>query len=252
MREYYDEFRREISLETDYQREALLLGNYRRLLAPFSGVVAPEVVEERSTRRVLTLTLLRGATLAQFASSEATNEARMRVSAQLIQSIYGPFLTGGEIHADPHPGNFLITAEGKLAVLDFGSIKTFSPGFTGACRDFFRAALSRAPVDLVSSVRAAGFRIELEEPEAQALLQGIFKVTMRPVQSHNYDYAADTISRDMRELAVEQRNALLRVRPPAEGIMFARAIAGCAQNLRALGARGDFRSVYEGLLPLLP
>jgi len=40
----------------------------------------------------------------------------------------------------------------------------------------------------------------------------------------------------------------LRVRPPAEAVMLGRAVSGCAQNLRALGARGDVRAVYLRLI----
>jgi predicted unusual protein kinase regulating ubiquinone biosynthesis (AarF/ABC1/UbiB family) len=252
VREYYDEFRREVSLETDYQREALLCAQYRKLLRAFPEVLTPEVVESHSTRRVLTLTYVAGRTLQQFATSAADNEARMRVSRQLVHSIYGPFLIGGEVHADPHPGNFLVTDEGRLAVLDFGSVKAFSPGFVGACRRFFRRSLESSEVDLLEAVLAAGFRVELEAPLAQEVLRQIWTITRRPVAGEWYDYGTDTSSRALRELALERRGEFLRLRPPAEGIMFARAIGGCAQNLRALGARGNFRQVYRDLLPLLP
>jgi len=43
----------------------------------------------------------------------------------------------------------------------------------------------------------------------------------------------------------------LKVRPPSEGVMFIRAFGGLHQNLRLLGARGDFRPFYRSLLPLL-
>jgi predicted unusual protein kinase regulating ubiquinone biosynthesis (AarF/ABC1/UbiB family) len=252
VREYYDEFRREISLETDYQREALLLAHYRRLLAPFPGVLTPEVVESHSTRKVLCLTYVPGQTLSAFTSSDASNDERMKVSRLLIQAIYGPFLIGGEVHADPHPGNFLVTDDGRLAVLDFGSVKAFSPGFVAANRAFFRASMANRPVNLLEAVKDAGFRIELEDDVARALLDEIHVIARKPVDDEQYDYGADRSSREFRELAVRRRLELLRLRPPAEGVMFARAIAGCAQNLRALGAHGPFRAVYRELVPLIP
>jgi hypothetical protein len=52
----------------------------------------------------------------------------------------------------------------------------------------------------------------------------------------------------MRALGMRRTLDFLRIRPPAEAVMLGRAVGGCAQNLRALGARGDFRSVYARLL----
>jgi predicted unusual protein kinase regulating ubiquinone biosynthesis (AarF/ABC1/UbiB family) len=252
MREYADEFRREVSLETDYQREALACTHYGKLLAPFPDILTPTVVESRSTRRVLTLTYVRGQNLQQFATSSASNASRLRVSRHLVDAIYGPFLLGGEIHADPHPGNFLVTDDERLVVLDFGSVKAFSPGFVAACRRFFRASLESSQVDLLAAVQEAGFRIELEEPVARDMLAEIWSITRGPVAGEDYDYGSDTSSRALRDLALRRRGDLLRLRPPAEGTMFARAIAGCAQNLRSLGARGNFRAIYRELLPICP
>ena len=251
-REYYEEFRREIALETDYEREALHARQYRGWVARFPDLVVPEVIDSHSGKRVLTLELVRGVTLGQFASTSTDDAARLRVSSQLVRAIYGPFLLAGEIHADPHPGNFLVTDDGKLAILDFGSVKAFSPSFVDACRRYFRANLVGPPIDVLEAVRAAGFRVELPDALARDVLGEIQALAGRPVRTGSYDYGADTTNRDMRALVSRRGRDVLRIRPPAEGVMFARAIGGCAQNLRALGARGDFRAVFEGLLPLLP
>jgi len=251
-REYYEEFRREIALETDYEREALHARKYRGWLSRFPDLVVPEVIDSHSSARVLTLEFIPGMTLGQFTHGSADNDARMRVSSQLVRAIYGPFLLAGEIHADPHPGNFLVTPDHKLAVLDFGSVKAFSPSFVGACRRYFRANLEGKPLDVLEAVRSAGFRIELPDSVAREVLLEIQTIAGRPVRTGHYDYGQDTANRDMRALVGKRSKDALRIRPPAEGMMFARAIGGCAQNLRALAARGDFRHVFLSLLPLLP
>lgn len=251
-REYYEEFRREIALETDYAREAMLARRYRELLAPFADLWVPEVIASHSTRRVLTLEFVPGQTLHDFAHGPADNAARLRVSGQLIRAIYGPFLRAGEVHADPHPGNFLVVPDGRFAVLDFGSVKAFSPSFTDATRAYFAARMRGQPVDVLASVKAAGFRVELPDDEARALLVELQEIVGRPVLGEHYDYRTDTASREVRALIASRSADFLRIRPPAEGVMFARAIGGCAQNLRALGAEGDFRAIYRSLLTLLP
>jgi predicted unusual protein kinase regulating ubiquinone biosynthesis (AarF/ABC1/UbiB family) len=252
VREYFEEIKNELALETDYRREAMHCRRYRQLVSSFRDLVVPEILDAYSTPRVLTLQLIKGITLQQFAASEADGPSRFRVSSQLIRAIYGPFLLAGEVHADPHPGNFLVTDDGKLAILDFGSIKAFSPTFVGANRTLFRASMEKAPVDVLGLLRQAGFRIELEDPLARKLLSEVLEIAGRPVREEQYDYAADSTSRDMRAVAMRYSKEILHIRPPAEALMFGRAIGGCSQNLRALRAPGNFRAIYRELLPLIP
>jgi hypothetical protein len=56
-------------------------------------------------------------------------------------------------------------------------------------------------------------------------------------------------------LPEDQTAALMRLikfRPPAEGLLFFRAVAGCVLNVRAIGARGELRPVFEELTALAP
>jgi predicted unusual protein kinase regulating ubiquinone biosynthesis (AarF/ABC1/UbiB family) len=243
-RDYVEEFRREISLETDYLLEARRARAFRELLAHDEDLLAPEPIPERSSPRVLCLTRVRGVTLQQFIDSNPDASARWRVSQQLIRAVHGPFFSAARIHADPHPGNFLVTADGKLALLDFGCVKSFREDFVESIRAFIRAELLGEPYDRLAGVRAAGFTVDTDEDTARSLLSEILAIATRPLRTTHYDYARDTSVPDMRALGLRRTRDFLRVRPPAETVMLGRAVGGCAQNLRALGARGDFRSLY--------
>jgi predicted unusual protein kinase regulating ubiquinone biosynthesis (AarF/ABC1/UbiB family) len=247
-RDYVEEMRREISLETDYLLEAERARAFRELLASEADLLAPEPIPERSSSRVLCLTRVRGVTLQQFIDSNPDASARWRVSEQLIRAVHGPFYAAARIHADPHPGNFLVTADGRLALLDFGCVKSFRADFVEAIRAFVRAELRGESYDPLAGVRAAGFEVDINEATARELLAETVEIAMRPVRTSSYDYARDTSVPDMRALGLRRTLDFLRVRPPAEAVMLGRAVGGCAQNLRALGARGDFRSIYSRLI----
>jgi predicted unusual protein kinase regulating ubiquinone biosynthesis (AarF/ABC1/UbiB family) len=246
--DYVAELRREIALETDYLLEAERARSFRELLAREEDLLAPEPIPERSSSRVLCLTRVRGVTLQRFLESNPDASARWRVSEQLIRAVHGPFFQARRIHADPHPGNFLVTEEGKLALLDFGCVKVFREDFVEAIRDFMRAELRGEAYDPLAGVRAAGFVVELDEEAARELLWETVRIATRSLKTSCYDYAGDTTVPDMRALGLRRTRDFLRVRPPAEAVMLGRAVGGCAQNLRALGARGDFRSVYSRLV----
>ncbi len=246
-RAYYQEIRHEMSLEVDYRREAAMCRAYAEAAKQLPELKVPDVVDERTSERVLTLELLPGRTLKDFVAADPSEPERFRVARLLIRAIYGPFLLGGEMHADPHPGNFVVMPDGRLGVLDFGSVKRFSPVFIEEHRRMFLKALSQEPFDVLEVCRAVGFSIELPDDEARALIREVLHIAGRPMRADIYDYKRCTIVRDTKALFRQHPAAFLKIRPPAEAVMFFRSTGGLSQNLRLLGARGDFRSVYREL-----
>jgi predicted unusual protein kinase regulating ubiquinone biosynthesis (AarF/ABC1/UbiB family) len=248
---YFRELRDEMLLETDYQREAALCTAFGQGLARLPDLKAPEVIASHTTRRVLTLELLRGHTLKDWIVTHPSAEERYRVARQLILAIYGPFFTSGDMHADPHPGNFMVLEDGRLGVLDFGSIKRFSPRFVDANRRMFVHAVRLEPMNVLALSKEVGFTCELPDAEGEALIQDLFAIAGRPMRLSSYDFATCSISRDMRSLFTQNAPRFMKIRPPAEGVMFFRSTGGLIQNLRLVGAQGDFRRVYEEVAALL-
>jgi len=250
-RQYFRELAEELAHELDYSREGRLAREFARASARLPDIVVPEVVDERTSTRVLTMQHIPGQTLKTFLASQADNAERLRVSGLLIRAIHGAFLVDGTVHADPHPGNFLVMPDGRLGVLDFGSVKRFSREFFEGHRDVFQVVLEQKPIDALALVRRVGFTVELPDEEARGLLDELLHIAGRALRTDDYDYAHDTMAPDSRKLFASHAPQFLKIRPPAEGVMFIRAFGGLQQNLRLLGARGDFRPFYRSLLPLL-
>jgi predicted unusual protein kinase regulating ubiquinone biosynthesis (AarF/ABC1/UbiB family) len=236
---YFRELREQLLLETDYLREASLCTAFDRGVARLPELKVPTVIAERTTGRVLTLELLQGRTLKDWVVSEPSNAERYRVARLLILAIYAPFFTTGEMHADPHPGNFMVLEDGRLGLLDFGSIKRFSPHFVDANRRLFLHAVRLEPMDVLGLIREVGFTTEL------------LHIAGRPMRASPYDYATCSITRDMKLHFARNAARFLKIRPPAEAVMFFRSTGGLAQNLRLIGARGDFRRVFEEVAALV-
>ncbi|MCP3100915.1 AarF/ABC1/UbiB kinase family protein [Myxococcus sp. K15C18031901] len=241
---YFQEFRDELLLELDYRREASLAEGFARSVASLEDLYVPAVIASHSTGRVLTLELLEGPTLKDWVVTGASNDERFRVSRQLIRATYGPFFGAGEIHADPHPGNFLVMPDGRLGLLDFGSIKRFSPRFVAANRRMFQQAMRLETVDVLPLSREVGFTVELPDEEAAELIREVLHIAGRPMRLSPYDYASCEIPRDMRGHFTRHAPRFLKIKPPPEAVMFFRSTGGLAQNLRLIGAHGDFRGVF--------
>ena len=250
-RQYFHELAEELAHELDYSREGRLAREFAKASARLPDIVVPEIVDERTSTRVLTMQHIPGQTLKSFLASQADNAERLRVSGLLIRAIHGAFLVDGTVHADPHPGNYMVMPDGRFGVLDFGSVKRFSREFFDGHRDVFRLVLEQKPIDALALVRRVGFTVELPDDEARPLLGELLHVAGRALRTDDYDYAHDTMAPDSRKLFASHAAQFLKIRPPAEGVMFIRAFGGLQQNLRLLGARGDFRPFYRSLLPLL-
>jgi predicted unusual protein kinase regulating ubiquinone biosynthesis (AarF/ABC1/UbiB family) len=244
---YFQELRGELILEIDYRREAALAKAFAEAVAPLADLKVPDVVDDRTSERVLTLELLPGKTIRDFIAAEPSAPERFRVSRLLIRGIYGPFLLRGEIQGDPHPGNFVVMPDGRLGLIDFGSVKRFSPLFAEVHRRMFKHALEGRGHDVIALCEEVGFSIDLPHDEARPLMREILNIAGRPLRTSEYDYAQCEVSKDMKRHFRTHAATFLKIRPPAEAVMFFRSTGGLSQNLRAIGAKGNFRAVYEEL-----
>ncbi len=112
------ELARALVAELDYAAEAEAL-----IAFAHAGVRVPRPIPGASSARVLTMTRIDGERLTaclERLTAQGALAARDRLLANLVDEVAAQILVRGRVHADPHPGNFLVTPDGELALLDFG------------------------------------------------------------------------------------------------------------------------------------
>lgn len=241
---YYDEIAQVLRRELDYRQEMAQAEIYREALQPWPDLVVPRYFTALCAERVLTLQWLPGPTMLEVAQDpDASAETRLRVGAQLVAATWGPFLRKRVIHADPHPGNYVVLQGGRLGVLDFGATKELSVPFTRAYWRLLDAAFSRQRPDLYDILQNAGFELGGDRGKAETWLYDLLEVVERPFTGSSYDWGACRIVSDV--VAMKSRYGLtpLRVRAPDESLMFYRSAAGSAGDLRLLRSAGNFRKI---------
>jgi predicted unusual protein kinase regulating ubiquinone biosynthesis (AarF/ABC1/UbiB family) len=127
--------------ELDYRLEADRQDQFRDLHGADPLISIPRVVRERSAQRVLTMDLVKGATLDEAAL--ASPELRKTYAETLWRFVFKGNLVGGMFNADPHPGNYLFQPDGSIIFLDFGCIQPIAGNRIEAARDLHRAALRK-------------------------------------------------------------------------------------------------------------
>jgi predicted unusual protein kinase regulating ubiquinone biosynthesis (AarF/ABC1/UbiB family) len=248
-RPYYEEIRESLLRELDYLEEAKQNAAFAVAASGFPELVVPKVIPHLSTHRVLTLERLSGPNLMDVIESDADEAERYRVGRLLILAIWGPFYAGRLIHADPHPGNFLVLPDGRLGVLDFGATKLLSPRFGNVYRKLLeRNAQGKTRQDVAKILSEAGFRFIGDADDAYDLCDEIADIVERPITTEHYDFGADPMVADTRRLVQSKPGVLLQIKPPAEAVQFYRAAAGLAQDLRLLKMRGNFRSILAEIV----
>jgi hypothetical protein len=176
---------------------------------------------------------------------ELPSADRFRIGGQLVAATWGPFLRQGLIHADPHPGNYVVLPQGRLGVLDFGATKQLSPRFAVAYWRLLEAAWHDEWPNLSSTLQNAGFRFDGEPERTERWLQGLARIVERPFRNDEYDWGTCRIALDVRAHATGEVFTAMRSRPPQESLMFYRAAAGAAGDLRLLRSKGSFRRVLQ-------
>jgi len=142
---YFDEIETTLRLETDYIHEGRTIDRfYSRLADPQIDI--PKWIEDYSTERVLTMTYLEGEHLKEFLARDPSQVEKNRYGQLLWDFFHEQILQFDEIHADTHPGNFLMTTDNKLGVIDFGCVKKFP-------NDFFRDYLLLLPTHLNRDIK---------------------------------------------------------------------------------------------------
>lgn len=135
-----EELRVRLGEELDYVNEA---ANQQRFADAYRGhpfIVVPDVVPELSNARVLTADLFVGRRFA--AMTDASQPERDRVAEMIFRYVMRSLYLLGSFNGDPHPGNYLILDDGRVAFLDYGLVKHFEPGEV----ELF-AAMHRSMVD---------------------------------------------------------------------------------------------------------
>jgi ubiquinone biosynthesis protein len=116
------EFRASMLAELDYLAEARNLVTLGENLSEFDRIHVPQPLTDLSTARVLTMEYVDGRKLTALGPLAQLDLDGAPLARQLLAAYLQQILVDGFFHADPHPGNVLLTADGDLALLDLGMV----------------------------------------------------------------------------------------------------------------------------------
>ena len=121
------EFRHAMMQELDFEREARSLATLADNLEEFDQLVVPRPIPDYTTARVLTMTYVDGRKVTSLNPAVLVEADGDALVSQLFAAYLKQILVDGFFHADPHPGNILLTTDRRLALVDLGMTARVDP-----------------------------------------------------------------------------------------------------------------------------
>lgn len=162
------ELSKSIEKELDYYNEA---HNLTRFFSCYEHQQweYPILNKELLTSRTLGMNFIDGMPIRQFL--EETPSTAPAVLKELVHSFLKQIFRTGLFHADPHPGNFFVTPQGKIALLDFGAVGELSTKEVVAYRNVLTALLMEQTETIDQLMDEAGFETPYPEKLKTLLAQ---------------------------------------------------------------------------------
>ena len=154
------EFRRTMMRELDYAHEARNLVTLARQLEDFDRIVVPLPVDDYTTARVLTMDYVAGTKITKVGPVRWTDVDGKTLADHLLRAYLHQILIEGFFHADPHPGNVLLTDDHRLALIDLGMVGHLSRRVQEQLFRLMLAVVDARGEEAASAAMALGERVE--------------------------------------------------------------------------------------------
>jgi predicted unusual protein kinase regulating ubiquinone biosynthesis (AarF/ABC1/UbiB family) len=247
VRPLLDELRARMTEELDYELEAQAQQAFADAFAEDPDICVPNVVA--STGRVLISEWMDGIPLSKIIS-DGSQEERDRMGLLFVRFLFsGPARTG-MLHADPHPGNFRMLADGRLGVLDFGAVDRLPggmPTFIGRLVRMVHDGADLAPVE--DELRRQGFVRDGVTVDMEAL-RAFLAPMAEPSRQDRFKFSRDWLRGEAARVTdPRSSNLSRRLNLPPSYVLIHRVCTAGTGVLCQLEAEGPFRAEVIKWLP---
>lgn len=242
--EWLAEFRATMLAELDYLQEANNLETFRTRLEPYPRISVPAPVWDYTTRLVLTMDRAEGIRVTQIPDVLRTEADLAPLASDLGRAYLDQIFMHGLIHADPHPGNVVLTPDQDLVLLDLGMVGHVPPRMRDQLLKLILATTEGRGEQVAETLMHMGTKLEdFDEPR-------FTRETSRMVARFS-NSSVRTDSEGGFLLQLVRIGGDCGLRPPAELTLLGKTLLNLEAVLLALDAKMSMRDVLKGHLPEL-
>ncbi len=234
--------------ELDYELEAKHTKLYGYMLGGEKDIHVPEIIDDLSTKRLLTSTWLDGDKILNYVDAKPAQ--RNQLAKTMFRAWYVPLYYYGIIHGDPHLGNYSVDKNSGINLLDFGCIRVFPPAFVGGVIDLYHALIEDDRARAVHAYETWGFKnlnrdqIDTLTIWAKFLYGPVMEDRIRPIgETTGGVYGRDTahqVHQKLREVG--------GVTVPSEFVFMDRAALGLGSVFLHLKAEINWHRLFNEMI----
>jgi predicted unusual protein kinase regulating ubiquinone biosynthesis (AarF/ABC1/UbiB family) len=237
--------------ELDYRDEAARQRAFAAVFANGTHLHVPAVVA--AAPKVLVSEWLDGRSLAELVGrpveSADDGKARDRYAHTIVETMFSSPYRLGLLHSDPHPGNFMVLRDGRLAMIDYGAVATM-PGIPPVLARTLRHIADGDPQAMMDLLRSEGFIAGDARPDDVLAYIGALADPLRvPLFRFDRAWMAAQGARvaDLRGAAYRETGRALTL--PADHLVFLRVLTGWMNVLAQLDCTVAVRGIVERWVP---
>jgi predicted unusual protein kinase regulating ubiquinone biosynthesis (AarF/ABC1/UbiB family) len=243
---YMGEVEEKLLEETDYELELSRSVEISEQCSHIDNLFFPNYYPEFSSDRVITMDWLDGFHLKEFVAENPSQEIRDKIGQALWDFYDHQIHTLKQVHADPHPGNFLMRYDGTMGVIDFGCVKVLPEDFYQKYFKLLSSDLLVNEDELNEIFFALNFLNNQDTAQQRKLFTGIFKEMIqmlgKPFQKETFDFSNDEYFEEIYALSdkiarMEEVRNSKSARGPKDALYINRTYFGLYSMLNELGAR---------------
>ncbi|HUY44340.1 MAG TPA: AarF/ABC1/UbiB kinase family protein [Streptosporangiaceae bacterium] len=242
-----DELRARVAEEIDYRLEATSQQAFADAYAGDPDIYVPAVVE--ATDHVLVTEWMDGTPLSRIIDS-GSKEERDRAGILFARFLFAGPARAGLLHADPHPGNFRMLADGRLGVLDFGAVDRLPNGLPPFMGKMLRIMHGHGDIrEVEDELRAEGFVREGIDVDLDALFAFLAPLA-EPSKQESFKFSREWLRGEAARVADPRSSNLgRRLNLPPSYVLIHRVSTEGIGVLSQLGSEGPFRAEMIRWMP---
>lgn len=190
-------FRALLDRELDMRIEAAAIHRFNEIYRDDPRMSLPEVIDDASGQSVLTMTWLDGIPFTDPASVRAQAGDDIQHVVETGVTIFLDMIVDGTYHADPHPGNLMLTPDGRIGIVDFGAVGWLHPGRRTALMSAVRAFNHN---DSVTMTQALLQITRGAPPDRPALIEHVRTLMQRHRTADMQDIDVEELLQDLIDL----------------------------------------------------
>ncbi|HYO61751.1 MAG TPA: AarF/ABC1/UbiB kinase family protein [Actinomycetota bacterium] len=244
-KEVANEVRDRVMEELDYRREATNQAKFAELFDGHPYIVVPKVYPEYCRTRVIVQEFVDGE---PFPNAFAWDQKRRDHLAEvLFRFFYGSFNRFLLFSADPHPGNYLLLPDGKVAFLDYGLVRALDPGTLMLLLEIVRALIDDDKERGRAALEGVGI-LNPKTPEVDAVWEHLKMLNAPVLEDRQFKITAEMVQKiaaagfDPRSSAFQ---TLRKVGVPGVIITVNRMSFGVASLLGRLQATNNWQAIMR-------